>query len=164
MTDSKKRILLADDDAMTREGLAEFFREEGYRVDVASDGAEALAAFEAASVDLLVTDLDMPKLRGERLIEQLRTLDAELPVVVISGQDPLDAGRRSVGLSVSHYFTKPVDLEDVRRRVSALLDGSPRPRANEGPDGLRGASTPPGRRPANPGPSLVDHPPDSGEP
>ena len=118
--------MLADDHELTRLGLAEFLREQGYRVDVAADGEEALAACEANPPDLLITDLDMPKVRGERVIREVQASHPQTEVAVITGESTPDAGRRATALGVRCYFTKPLDLDEVALRVQELISGSSR--------------------------------------
>lgn len=96
-------------------------REEGYVVDVAADGVEALALCRHDRPDLLLTDLDMPNLRGEALIAELRASHPDLKVAVITAEHPLDAGRRAASLGVAHYFNKPLNLDDILRRIAMLL-------------------------------------------
>ena len=124
-----KTILLAEDHPLTRAGLAEFLRAKGYQVDVAVDGEEALAAFDAAPPDLLITDLDLPKVRGEKVIRRIRASHPEAEVAVITGETDCDTGRRAVALGVQSFFTKPLNLDEMARRIGEVLS---EPRADHG--------------------------------
>jgi DNA-binding response OmpR family regulator len=115
------RIVLADDDFETCEGVATVLRSAGYTVEVARDGEEALAACRRQRPDLLLTDLDMPKLRGEVLIDRMQEVDPTVPVAVITGEQPFDAGRRAASLGAKQFFIKPLNLEELVRRVDELL-------------------------------------------
>ncbi len=117
----RKRLLLADDHATTRSGLAALFRGEGFAVQEAADGLEAWQAILACAPDLVITDLDMPGLDGAALIERIRSQHPRLPIVVISGGDPLDAGRRAVGLRADRYVCKPCQLDEVLDAIEDSL-------------------------------------------
>jgi len=108
-----KRVLVAEDDAGTRTGLATVLREEGYEVDEAEDGLIAWSLVRASPPDLVLTDLDMPNLGGSELIVRIRAHYPHIPIIVLSAEDPVDAGRRCVGLNADRFFSKPINLDDV---------------------------------------------------
>ncbi|HEX8927890.1 MAG TPA: response regulator, partial [Actinomycetota bacterium] len=96
------RVLVAEDEALIALSLADLLEAEGYDVDLASDGAEALdAARELGdALGVLVTDLTMPRMGGEDLIRALRAERPDLPVVVVTGSAPFggaEALRRHAG-------------------------------------------------------------------
>jgi DNA-binding response OmpR family regulator len=104
-------ILVIDDDAGIRETLADFLRSEGFRVDLASDGAEGLERLAAARPDLILVDLNMPGMDGGQFLQRLRA-DADgraLQVVLMTG-------RRSAGLAAGAadaLLQKPFELDDL---------------------------------------------------
>ncbi len=108
-----KRLLVVEDDLGTRTGLATVLREEGYEVDEAPDGLVAWSLVRESPPDLVLTDLDMPNLGGAELIVRIRAHYPHIPIIVLSAEDPLDAGRRCVGLNADRFFSKPIDLDDV---------------------------------------------------
>ena len=116
-----KRLLVAEDDVGTRTGLAAVLREEGYNVDEAPDGEVAWSIVRVTRPDLVLTDLDMPKLGGSELIGRIRALYPRMPIVVLSAEDPIDAGRRCVALNADRFFSKPVNLDDILTFVAARL-------------------------------------------
>jgi CheY-like chemotaxis protein len=99
------RVLIAEDEAMIALSLADLLEGEGYEVTIASNGATALAQTRRMgdTLDLLVTDLNMPEMSGEDLIHALRTEQPDLPVVVITGSAPF-GGRGPFAL-----LHKPID-------------------------------------------------------
>ena len=109
----EKRVLVAEDDAGTRTGLATVLREEGYEVDEAEDGLIAWSLVRASPPDLVLTDLDMPNLGGSELIIRIRAHYPHIPIIVLSAEDPVDAGRRCVALNADRFFSKPINLDDV---------------------------------------------------
>ncbi|MBV1858810.1 MAG: response regulator, partial [Nannocystaceae bacterium] len=66
-----------------------------------------------------LTDLDMPNLGGGELIGRVRALYPHLPIVVLSAEDPIDAGRRCVALNADRFFSKPFNLDDILSFVAA---------------------------------------------
>ncbi len=108
-----KRLLVVEDDLGTRTGLATVLREEGYEVDEAPDGLVAWSMVRESPPDLVLTDLEMPNLGGAELIVRIRAHYPHIPIIVLSAEDPLDAGRRCVGLNADRFFSKPIDLDDV---------------------------------------------------
>ena len=110
------RVLLAEDEALVALARADCLEAEGHTVAVAADGAEALAmSRELGRLDLLVTDLRMPRLGGEGLIRALWAERPGLPVLVVTGSAPpggAEALRREVGdrgpLALLH---KPVEYD-----------------------------------------------------
>ena len=122
------RVLVAEDEALIALSLSDLFEAEGYEVDLAADGAEALDAARGLGPALgaLVTDLNMPRMGGEDLIQAVRFNRPGLPVVVVTGSAPpggQEALRRCAGgdgpLLLLH---KPADCEELAealRRAAA---------------------------------------------
>lgn len=86
-------VLLAEDEHLLAMLLGDLLEGEGFEVILAADGVEALERAGARHVDVLLTDLDMPRLGGWELIRRLRTDRPCLPVVVMTGRLPSDSGR-----------------------------------------------------------------------
>jgi chemosensory pili system protein ChpA (sensor histidine kinase/response regulator) len=110
----KARVLLVDDSISVRKFVGQMLDKAGFDVTTANDGAEALTRLGEREFDVMVTDLEMPRLNGYELLEDVRRRAStrELPVVVLttrSGAKHQSLARR---LGVSHYVTKPV-TEDV---------------------------------------------------
>lgn len=106
----KGTILFADDDETTRDAVAELLEEEGYDVTTAIDGAEALTLFDSTQPSLVVTDLEMPKLRGDELIRQIRKRSPQTPVILVSGLRTRDAERLAQQAGASAFLAKPLDI------------------------------------------------------
>lgn len=120
--DPAPRVLCADDSKSAREALARVLRAAGYHVDTAVDGEAALAALRRARYDLLVTDLDMPRMGGHALLARVRrdpTL-AAIPVIVVSSRDAAEHARaRAAGAAAC--LPKPAAPAAVLRAVAAAL-------------------------------------------
>ena len=121
---SPARLLYAEDDALLSEVIADCLRERGYAVSVAADGAEGLALAEDGAFDVVLTDLDTPRMSGAQMVAALRRAEPGLPVVVLSGNPPPDgyAAFSRMGHGPLLILTKPVEmriLEDAIRAVYA---------------------------------------------
>ncbi|HLP18446.1 MAG TPA: two-component regulator propeller domain-containing protein [Bacteroidota bacterium] len=116
-------ILIADDEPMLREMMAEFLCEAGYAVHSASNGFEALEFFKEHRdiIDLVITDLGMPKMGGEELYRQLRALDRTVKVIVSSGYLDGTTKETLLQMGISHVLIKPFKMHEIRSAVSAVL-------------------------------------------
>ncbi len=85
MSQTKPLILLVDDEELLRSGVQEMLEIHGYAVITAQNGRMALECLDVHPVDLIVTDLVMPKMDGIDFVEQLRKIKPDLPVIVVSG-------------------------------------------------------------------------------
>ena len=117
------RILLADDDAATRDLVKRALEGQGHSVHVTQDGVEALEQIEAAGApfDLLVSDVEMPLLDGVTLAARAYSLQPNLRVLMMSGfPDQLERAKALTGPKVS-VISKPFSLDQVRESVRKLL-------------------------------------------
>jgi DNA-binding response OmpR family regulator len=114
------RVLVVDDEPMVREVLARYLAKEGYAVDVAEDGEEALVAYARALPDLVLLDLMLPRVDG---LEVFRRIRAHAPTAVIMLTARGEETDRVVGLELGadDYVTKPFSPREVVARVRAVL-------------------------------------------
>lgn len=117
------RILLADDDATTRDLVRRALEGDGHTVEVTEDGAEALDRLRAASnrFDLLVTDIQMPAISGIALTEEALKLKPDLRIVLMSGFADAFKAASSFRVEKLGTLTKPFTLEQIRATVRATL-------------------------------------------
>ncbi|AEF86803.1 response regulator receiver domain protein [Treponema primitia ZAS-2] len=104
----RKSVLVVDDSLPTREIEGEILRAEGYKVDTAADGAEALAAAKNSQYDLICTDLNMPIMDGFLLTENVRKNEAlaKIPIIVISSRESEEDQKRAAMLGANRYIIK----------------------------------------------------------
>jgi CheY-like chemotaxis protein len=104
----RKSVLVVDDSLPTREIEGEILRSEGYKVDTAADGAEALAAAKSSHYDLICTDLNMPMMDGFLLTENVRKNEAlaQIPIIVISSRESEEDQKRAAMLGANRYIIK----------------------------------------------------------
>ena len=125
-------VLVADDEDSIRRLLALALSDAGYDVSTASDGVEAFQKFQAADVDVLVTDLKIGRIDGYELCRRVRETSA-LPIVVISGALVEDEAPGSLdsSLDADVLIRKPFDVTELVRLVRGLVPPDS-PRANGG--------------------------------
>lgn len=100
------RILIIEDQPDLQSVLYAMLEEEGYAVDIASDGVEGLAKATVGNYDAILLDLMLPKLDGWRLLERLRE-NRKVPVLILSARDGLDDRVRGLDLGADDYLSKP---------------------------------------------------------
>lgn len=111
------RILVADDQDIIGELLAEYLTSDGHRVVVAGDGTAALAQFEAGDFDLVITDQSMPGLNGEQLAMAIAAMTPGMPVILLTGFGDEMQERGTLPEGISLIVGKPVTAADLRRAV-----------------------------------------------
>ena len=114
------RVLVVDDEPVLVDTIRYNLRREGYEVQVASDGNEALKLAQAAAPDLVVLDLMLPGIDGLEVCRQLRR-DSTVPILMLTAKD--DEVDKIVGLEVGadDYMTKPFSMRELLARVRAML-------------------------------------------
>jgi len=117
-------VLIVDDDRVLREICRDSLSDEPVRVLIAADGQEALALAEAWIPDVVLTDVEMPRLDGFGLVRALRRLYPEVPVIVMTGADEY-AGRPVAEVATEHgalaTFMKPFDLEHLHATIRGAV-------------------------------------------
>jgi DNA-binding NtrC family response regulator len=116
--ESARTVLIADDETNLRKVLAALLRREGFSVLTASDGEEALALMERARVDLLITDLRMPKLDGMGLLRRLQDEHKNIPTVVLTAHGTVDLAVEAMKLGAFDFMTKPFDKDELRMVIN----------------------------------------------
>ncbi len=140
ITTERPRILLVDDSVSIRKFVGQMLEKAGFRVVTAIDGQDALQRLTEQPVDLVITDLEMPRLNGYALIEDLRrrTTTRDVPVIVLTtraGAKHVELARR---LGIQHYVTKPVEEQSFVRLVESVANASAGTIAMSGRPGMRG--------------------------
>ena len=123
----KGNVLLVDDSISVRKFVGQMLEKAGFAVTTASDGTEALGRLGERAFDVMVTDLEMPRLNGYELLEDVRRRPGTraLPVVILTTRAGAKHRSLAEGLGISHYVTKPVAEDVLVRLVESLaLHGS----------------------------------------
>jgi two-component system, OmpR family, response regulator MprA len=130
-------ILVVDDDPAVRESLRRSLSFNGYEVDVAADGSEALARIGARQPDALVIDVMMPRLDGLDTTRALRTAGNDLPILVLTARDAVADRVDGLDAGADDYLTKPFALDELLARIRALLRRHTPSVAGPAPETLR---------------------------
>lgn len=115
------RLLIAEDDHALAMFLARGMEGDGHRVRCAGDGAEAVAAFLQELPDLTILDLSLPVMDGEQALRQMRAIDPQLPVLILTGRQEVETRIRCLDLGADDLMLKPFSLHELRARCRALL-------------------------------------------
>lgn len=121
MSSESVRVLLVDDESGILDSLRILFRGEGYTVETALGGAQALESLSKDKPDLVVTDIRMPGVSGLEVLAKIREVDPEIPVILMTAQASLQSAVRAVNEGAYYYLQKPFandDLLAICRRAS----------------------------------------------
>jgi len=114
-------LLIVDDQAGVRRLLGEAFAAEGYRVEMAASGPEAIQKVLCKTPDVILLDNKMPIMSGLETAQEIRKLNYHVPIVLMTAYGELDVAARAKRLGIIHYVDKPFDLTEVRQLVKTLL-------------------------------------------
>jgi two-component system, OmpR family, response regulator MprA len=115
------RILVVDDDRAVRESLRRSLQFNGYQVETAGDGMQALESVNAARPDAMVLDVMMPRLDGLEVCRRLRSTGDDLPILVLTARDAVSDRVSGLDAGADDYLPKPFALEELLARLRALL-------------------------------------------
>ncbi len=115
------RLLIAEDDRALGLFLTRGLEADGHRVRVALDGATAAEAFRQDLPDLTILDLNLPVKDGEQVLEEMRAVDTDLPVLVLTARQEVETRVRCLDRGADDLMTKPFSLHELRARCRALL-------------------------------------------
>ena len=115
------RLLIAEDDKALGLFLSRGLEADGHRVRLAYDGGAAVEAFRQDLPDLTILDLNMPVKDGEQVLVEVRALDLDLPILVLTARQEVDTRVRCLDLGADDLMVKPFSLHELRARCRALL-------------------------------------------
>ena len=121
MLPEKKQVLIVDDEPNLRKILAAQLSRDGYEVMLAEDGEQGLTMLRENHIDLVVTDLKMPKVDGMTLLREALRESPDLPIVMITAHGTVDTAVEALKLGAFDYLTKPFDKDEVRQVVAKAL-------------------------------------------
>ncbi len=121
MFPEKKQVLVVDDEPNLRKILAAQLSRDGYDVSTAEDGEQGLTFLRENHVDLVITDLKMPKVDGMTLLKEALRENPELPIVMITAHGTVDTAVEALKTGAFDYLTKPFDKDEVRQIVAKAL-------------------------------------------
>lgn len=114
------RLLIAEDEPDLLAALAKMLRAQGYAVDEAMDGEEALFKAKSYDYDAIVLDLMLPQIEGFEVLRQLR-IKKKTPVLILTARERVDDRIRGLDFGADDYVIKPVDIHELAARLRALI-------------------------------------------
>jgi len=116
------QVLVVDDDASMQRMLRQRLEREGYAVQTAPNGEEGLDLIRKEVFNLIITDLRMPKLRGDELVRAVSQFNPNIPIIVMTAYGEVNEAVELMQDGIYHYVTKPFDVEDLVLKVKRALD------------------------------------------
>jgi EAL domain-containing protein (putative c-di-GMP-specific phosphodiesterase class I) len=118
---SQGRILVVDDEQSLVRVISRFLTTAGYEVSSAFDGASAVELLADASFDAIVSDIDMPRMNGIRLLQAVRQRDLDVPVVLMTGNPHLETAVQAVAHGALQYLIKPINMEELEKVITRAV-------------------------------------------
>src|SRR5947209_8730760 len=128
------RVLVVDDEQSLRKVLAATLQREGYEVQVASDGEEALGALDRDGADVVVTDLVMPRMDGLSLLRKVVARHPDVPVIVVTAHGRVDSAVEAMKAGAFDFVTKPFDHGELKAIIAKAARQSDYNQRNVIPD------------------------------
>lgn len=118
----QEKILVVDDEDIIRESLSFILKKEGYLVEEAANGKEAYDKIKQDSFDLVISDLEMPVMKGTELLKEIKNLDIKTSVIIVTAFGSLDTAIRALRNGASDYILKPVEFDELLIKIKRLFD------------------------------------------
>jgi DNA-binding response OmpR family regulator len=119
------RILVVDDEEDICSTLADFLNEKGYEVFTAVTGEAALRLLKESRPHIMLLDIRMPGMDGIEILRQIRKIDSEVGVIMITAFHDIDIAQEALKLGASDFVTKPIDMPyldtSIRVKIKAML-------------------------------------------
>ena len=119
---TKKSILIVDDEVHVRDGLAELLEQEGFHVETAMNGKEALALVVNTKFDLMISDIKMPEMDGMQLLDSLQASNPDLRVIMVTAFGDVQTYLHAMQLGAYEYINKPIKLPELKRVIASIMD------------------------------------------
>jgi DNA-binding response OmpR family regulator len=117
-------ILLLEDDTLFAQSIEDFLEEEGFCIDIACDGQEALSKNFENNYDLYLLDINVPKLNGLEFLKELRAINDETPAIFLTSYKDKESLKQGFLSGADDFLTKPVDLDELILRIKSILKRS----------------------------------------
>lgn len=115
------RILIVEDDEVLGEALSQRMRKQGQGVDLATSGTDANNILQHQEYDLVILDLNLPGLNGDKVLEKLRNRHSQTPVLILTARNQIEDRIQLLDLGADDYLSKPFDFGELEARCRALL-------------------------------------------
>jgi DNA-binding NtrC family response regulator len=116
------RVLVVDDEEIIRQSLSFILQKEGYEVEEAANGLEAFGKVEENPPDLVITDIEMPGMKGVELLEKVSQVSPQTFVIIITAYGSIETAIQALRKGAYDYILKPIDFDELVLRVRRLLE------------------------------------------
>ncbi len=121
--DKMHTVMIVEDDPAIRRLYSFLLSNSGYEVLEAEDGQTALERYNAEPCDLIITDMNMPRMGGMELVRELRANQADVHVIMVTAYGTPDTEKMAFRMGANEYIAKPFDFEELEGRVRAYFEG-----------------------------------------
>jgi len=115
------KILIAEDEPCLKNAIAKTLQNDGFYTIECRDGIEALAAFRNEYIDLIVTDIMMPRMDGNQLTAEIRKTNKDIPILMLTALETIEDKEKGFNCGADDYLVKPIHMKELCLRVKALL-------------------------------------------
>jgi len=131
---ARPKMLIVDDEPIALENMSYFFKKQEFVVEIAGDGKEALETIsQQKTFDIILTDLKMGQMDGLQLLDHLKTAAPDTSVIMITGYATVPSAVDAIHRGATHYFAKPVNLDELQAMVQDILHHNRKPALTGGP-------------------------------
>lgn len=116
-----KKILIVDDQPGIRVLLQEVLKKEGYDIETAASGLEAVELLANQPFDALLTDMKLPGMNGVGILQHIQQDAAQMVIMMMTAYGEMELIEQAKSLGASHFFTKPFNIMEVRETINKLL-------------------------------------------
>lgn len=116
------KLLVVDDEEIIRESLSFILRKEGYQVEEAENGKVAYQKLLDDKYDIVITDLEMPQMKGIELLEEIKKLDVHTSIIVITAFGSLDTAISALRAGASDYILKPIEFDEMLIKIKRMFE------------------------------------------
>ena len=114
-------ILLVEDDEKLSKLFCTVLSKQGFNIHIANNGVEGFNILENNHIDLIISDIMMPQMDGYEFTENVRKINEEIPILMITAKDDFNSKQKSFLIGIDDYMVKPIDVNEMILRVHALL-------------------------------------------
>lgn len=119
---NKENLLIVEDHKDTLNSMYDFFKFIFNKVYLAEDGLEALEIYNNNSIDVIVSDINLPKLNGLDLIKEIRKDNLSIPIIIVSAQFNTDVLFKASNSNIQAYLRKPIMIDEIKKALKTITD------------------------------------------
>ena len=118
----KQSILIVDDEIHVRDGLSEILQQEGFYVETAKDGNEAIPISMNKKFDLMISDIKMPEMDGLQLLDEVQKVNPQIRVIMVTAFGDVQTYLKSMNLGAHEYINKPIRIPELKRVIATIME------------------------------------------